>query len=354
MAAYTPYKHLEKPISTEKYNIAVVNKNNDIIDSELHKLEMKNQSQDELLATKEALSKHITDKTNPHGLDKNDIGLNNVDNTSDLDKPVSFAQQNAISEAVTQSNLYTDIKITPLINDAPETLDTLKKIADAIEENEAVVEALDTAIRNKVNQTDILKNIESINGNTTEGKLVDALVVKEVFQSVSNGKQLVASAITDKGVNTEATDTFEIMAENIKGISSEETGNIESPLICNFYFNMIINLQSAEFRFYFPIKKAKKMIIKSLCFTGSKTREASNRNVYFQFYGKKNGRTLKIQEFGGTIDSIGVKTIINLENIEIDISSFESLEYFYIYTPSVTQNYLYGFDLQSCIFELYP
>ena len=51
--------------------------------------------------------------------------------------------------------------------------------------------------------------------------------------------------------------------------------------------------------------------------------------------------------------NIGVKTVIDLEDTEIDISNFESLEYFYIYTPSVTLDYLYGFDLQSCIFELY-
>ena len=37
----------------------------------------------------------------------------------------------------------------------------------------------------------------------------------ELFQSVSNGKKLVASAITDKGIVTDATATFETMADNI-------------------------------------------------------------------------------------------------------------------------------------------
>ena len=37
----------------------------------------------------------------------------------------------------------------------------------------------------------------------------------ELFQSVSNGKSLVASAITDKGIATDATDTFATMANNI-------------------------------------------------------------------------------------------------------------------------------------------
>ena len=48
--------------------------------------------------------------------------------------------------------------------------------------------------------------------------------LQEVFQSVSNGKQLLASVITDKGIETLATDSFTIMADNIGKISgSSET-----------------------------------------------------------------------------------------------------------------------------------
>lgn len=63
MATYTKYKSLEKPLSTERYNVSVANKNNDVIDSELHKLELKNQSQDSLLATKDALNSEISRAT---------------------------------------------------------------------------------------------------------------------------------------------------------------------------------------------------------------------------------------------------------------------------------------------------
>lgn len=44
--------------------------------------------------------------------------------------------------------------------------------------------------------------------------------IAEVKKSVSDGKSKVASAITEKGVSTEATDTFDTMAENIGKISS--------------------------------------------------------------------------------------------------------------------------------------
>ncbi len=53
----------------------------------------------------------------------------------------------------------------------------------------------------------------------------------EVFQSVSNGKRLVASAITDKGVSTEDDATFQVMANNINDIA---TGNTSNTTITNF------------------------------------------------------------------------------------------------------------------------
>lgn len=132
MADLSTYKGLELPKSNERYNIEVVNKNNRIIDSELHKLDLKNESQDELLAA-----------------------LNNVDNTSDIDKPVSTAQQEALDAYYRQSTGYTDQKIADLINGAPSTLDTLGEIADAMSDNQDVVAALNTAIGSKANLAEV-------------------------------------------------------------------------------------------------------------------------------------------------------------------------------------------------------
>ena len=42
----------------------------------------------------------------------------------------------------------------------------------------------------------------------------------ELFQFVSNGKTLIASAITDMGVSTSNTDSFQVMADNIRRITS--------------------------------------------------------------------------------------------------------------------------------------
>ena len=57
------------------------------------------------------------------------------------------------------------------------------------------------------------------NVNVTQPKsFVD--FVTQVKKSVSDGKSKVASAITEKGVNTEATDTFDVIAENVGKIQT--------------------------------------------------------------------------------------------------------------------------------------
>lgn len=98
---------------------------------------------------------HINNFDNPHKTTKSQIQLGNVDNTSDVDKPVSTAQQKAIDGAYANSNKYTDQKIADLINGAPETMDTLNEVADAIEKNKSVVEALDKSIGTKANQNEL-------------------------------------------------------------------------------------------------------------------------------------------------------------------------------------------------------
>lgn len=70
--------------------------------------------------------------------------------------------------------------------------------------------ALDKTSKNSVQNKIITEKINEIE-NT----------IDEVKKSVSDGKTLVATAITSKGVATENTDSFEVMAENIQNIKGE-------------------------------------------------------------------------------------------------------------------------------------
>ena len=72
--------------------------------------------------------------------------------------------------------------------------------------------------------------IADTSNNFTATNVEGALA--ELFQSVSNGKILIASAITDKGVSTSNTATFQEMATNIGSITASEviTEPIEIPV----------------------------------------------------------------------------------------------------------------------------
>ncbi len=55
---------------------------------------------DSIDSNHQAISNHVSDKDNPHEVTKAQVGLGNVDNTSDLNKPVSTATQTALDGKV--------------------------------------------------------------------------------------------------------------------------------------------------------------------------------------------------------------------------------------------------------------
>lgn len=63
-------------------------------------------------ATKTELTAHTGNTSNPHNVTKSQVGLGNVDNTSDDNKPVSTAQQTALNlkQNITDNSLETDSK----------------------------------------------------------------------------------------------------------------------------------------------------------------------------------------------------------------------------------------------------
>ena len=96
-------------------------------------------------------------------LDKRALTSELTIHTSDKVVHITVEERTAWNESYQNAVAYTDQKIAALINGAPETLDTLKEIADAMEQNESVVEALNNAIGTKAN----LAEFNSHESNTT-------------------------------------------------------------------------------------------------------------------------------------------------------------------------------------------
>lgn len=118
-----------------------------------------------------------------------DINLTAADVGADAGGSAATALQSA--------KAYADKKIVDLVGGAPETLDTLKEVADALEANEDVVEALDAAIGTKasaealqahvnnksnphgVDKTDVgLGNVENKTGAAIRGEMTRDEVTK--------------------------------------------------------------------------------------------------------------------------------------------------------------------------------
>lgn len=245
---YTTHYRLQKDLTVEKYDVNVVNMNSDIIDSALHRLDLKNESQDELLATKESLNseitratskeddiievleseieransaensnsaniseettrallaeetirtslqEHISDKTNPHNVTKEQLAIGNVDNTSDIDKPVSTAQQNALDTALsihnTSDSSHNDMRLiisglttrlNALADSDDTTLDQLSEIVAYIKNNKSIIDGITTS---KVNVSDIIDNLTT---SSTDKALSakQGQILKEMINSLT-------------------------------------------------------------------------------------------------------------------------------------------------------------------------
>lgn len=79
----------------------------DTVNEAIGKLQL--QINDNLTYSKETLQDHISDTDNPHHVTKEQLGLEHVDNTSDLDKPISKAVQEALNTK--QPNLVSGTNI---------------------------------------------------------------------------------------------------------------------------------------------------------------------------------------------------------------------------------------------------
>ena len=82
-------------------------------------------------ATTDKVNAHTSDYNNPHKVDKAQVGLGNVDNTADLDKPVS----NATQELVDNTKKELEEKINNSGNDLQDNIDKIDERVTNIEDS---------------------------------------------------------------------------------------------------------------------------------------------------------------------------------------------------------------------------
>lgn len=101
---------LDKPISTAtqqalngKTDLSLFEQVSSFIGYTPQTLIVSNPTQTAINAVQDNLDDHIGDKQNPHEVTKDQVGLGNVDNTSDISKPISTATQQALNGKLNNS-----------------------------------------------------------------------------------------------------------------------------------------------------------------------------------------------------------------------------------------------------------
>jgi hypothetical protein len=153
-------------------------------------------------ANAQAIATHVADKQNPHEVTKAQVGLGNVDNTADLDKPVSTATQTALNDKAS----------TTAVQAVTARVDTLESaVADRYTKAET-----DTLLAAKADSTALTAKLDTLsttglhaythNGATqNEVAVIDGTTASTIPIRDTNGRMQAAdpaSGVTDKTLTT--------------------------------------------------------------------------------------------------------------------------------------------------------
>lgn len=106
-------------------------------------------------------NRHITDYNNPHNVTKFQVGLGNVDNTSDVNKPISDAQQREFNRINQSLSSNTD-NVNSALLDVANIKSTVNSLSQEYEYTKGRLDTIDSSITNiNSNITSINRNIES-------------------------------------------------------------------------------------------------------------------------------------------------------------------------------------------------
>ena len=151
----------------------------------------------------EAIDNHIKDFNNPHKVTAEQIGLGNVDNTADIDKPISTAVQEALDTVNTKVTEHTENKENPHgvtaeqigLGNVDNTADYDKPVSKATQDE---IDRIDGRIDTIDNSIGVPSGIATLDGN---GKLTDSQIPDKTI-NVLVGKLMSETEFKDEEGNT--------------------------------------------------------------------------------------------------------------------------------------------------------
>lgn len=129
-----------------------------------------------------------------------------------LKKADKDALEQAISDAEAAAKSHADSAIAALVDNAPETLDTLAELAAALDNNADIVDALNAAIALKANASDLTALEGTVNQNKTD---LDAAIL-----ALQNRATALETA--DAGFTSDIEELERLVAANTEAINTEK------------------------------------------------------------------------------------------------------------------------------------
>ena len=253
---------------------------------------------------KDELDGHISDKNNPHRVTKTQIGLGNVDNTADIDKPVS----NAVSEALTTkadiADTYTknetDDKISALStttyagHKGYATLATAQAAQASLPANTIVEVTSDTTTANN--------GVYLWNGTTLVKSTNDVLGQAKAYTDTLRNYVGIANGIVFTSETGEAASTKTRLNAAIKSIALK--GDHDNKLITLAAFSYTNGNLS--------IILARPDSTSEVMSSSSNTKYVARFNAAVTFAGTQ---TLKLESYGNTAAEISGEIVIDFDKL---------------------------------------
>lgn len=148
---------------------------------------------------------HLQDTNNPHNVTKEQVGLGSVDNTADIDKPVSNATSSAINTL--RQEVFSAIQTSGGSTTGNYDLSSLPKVTVTLDITTDKPDVSDIVAIFKMTNTDELDTI------TTEGKY--RLYLKVIIPGGENALQIGYMTVTKTGIEKPQTETVSLQINQI-------------------------------------------------------------------------------------------------------------------------------------------
>lgn len=188
-----------------------------------------NSSANQLLSKLESVQKDLADADNANKIDTyNKLQeLNNALASADEEILATLRTENsdAIGNLQDSLTLAMNSQYAELLQADLDNLNKAKQmnteLQGQVDSNKQAAEASDDALRNE---------LSAFKSQYATDKAAQESQMQQVFQSVSNGKSQIASAITDRGISTAEDASWDVLTRNINSIGSTGTATKDNVL----------------------------------------------------------------------------------------------------------------------------